>query len=365
MKLFKLVLTIVALMPLVAQADTILLKGKKPISGVKIVSETMKEITYSKNGKSKKTVAAAEVVAVVYDRQPVNFRIGSERFSLGDFVNAVSRLKPAVDEGESDQPWVKPYALLFLGKSQFANGEFRDAIATFKQLMPLVAGHRIYPEAALSLARSQSLDGLHDDAKSTLTKLVNVLEQNGVKGPRAMQAKLAMAESFMAAAKFSLAADAFKEVAAAATGAKGKVEELAFHAKARLLAANLMNKDNPKAKIVLSELRSASQKRSSAAQAAYRGAKVTMLLLGGDGAQAPGTKELLEAAFDLSKARGENFTVVSEMPRNCYLLGVIHLKLDGSLSKAKELAKGYFEETRRVYPESREAFLARDELKKM
>lgn len=260
---------------------------------------------------------------------------------------------------------MKPYALLFLGRAQFAHGEFRNGIETLKKLMPLIAGHRIYPEAALTLARCQSLDGLHDDAKSTLTKLMNVLEQNGVKGVAVLEAKLAMGEAFMSASKFSLAADAFKEVSSAPSDAKGMIAELAFYGKGRLLEANLRNKDVPKAKINLDELRSASQKQSDAARAVYRDSKVTMLLMGGEGSQTPETKELLEAAFELSRARGENFAVVSEMPRNCYLLGLIHLKLDGSLSKARELAKGYFEETRRVYPESREAFLARDELKKM
>ena len=107
MKIVKLILTIVLVLPLVARADTILVKGQDSITGVKVTSETMKEVTYTKNGKAKKTIPTADVIAVIYDRRPVNFRIGVERFSLGDFVNATTRLKPAVSEGESDQPWVK------------------------------------------------------------------------------------------------------------------------------------------------------------------------------------------------------------------------------------------------------------------
>ncbi len=365
MKLCKLVLAIVVMMPLVARADTILLRGKAAITGVKVTAETMKEVTYTKSGKSKKTVPTSEVIAVIYDRPPVNYRLGQERFSLGDFVNAVARLKPAVDEGASDQPWVKIYASFYLGRAHLAHGDFRDGVKVLKKLLSQISDHRLYPHVAIALARCQSMDALHADAKKTLTKLKNVLEQQGVKGELPQRANLALGDSYMAAAKYSLAADTYKEVAAAGVGSKGILEELGYHAKGRLLQADLLNKDVPKAKIVLDDLRSASRKNISAASAAYRDAKVAMLLHGDGSGQTPNTKELLEAVYDLSRVRGENFGVISELPRNCYLLGLIHLKLEGSLTGAKELAKGYFEETRKLYPESREAFLAREELKKM
>lgn len=364
MKLVKLMMAILILTPLAARADTILVRGKEAISGVKVTSETMKEVTYMK-GKTKKTIPTTEVAAVVYDRRPVNFRIGLERFSLGDFVNAIARLKPAVSEGASDQPWVKPYALFYLGRAQLANGQFRDGAKSLTDMIAAAADHRLYPEAAIALARCQSLDGLHAEAKTTLTKLQNVLTQNSVNGLVQMRAKLALGQSYMAASKFSMAADTLKEASALGAGKGGLLEELSFYAKGLVMQAHLENKDDPKAKIVLDDLRAAARKGSSPANAAWRNAKVASLVHGAKNGQTPEMKELLEAAYDLSRVRGENFGVVSEMPRNCYLLGLIHLRLDGSLAKAKDLAKGYFEETRRLYPESREAFLAREELKKM
>ena len=95
------------------------------------------------------------------------------------------------------------------------------------------------------------------------------------------------------------------------------------------------------------------------ALAAVRTTKAGIALLEGD------QKALVEAAWDLARVHVENHDVVSEMPRTCYLLGLVHLRLAGTLSDAKALAKGYFEETRRRFPESREALLAREQLKQM
>ncbi len=365
MKRVNLIVAMFVLLPMVAQADTILLRGKPAIKGVKVTSETMKEVSYSKGGKAKKKVASADVVAVIYDREPSNYRLGLQRFSTGDFLNAISSLKPALSEGDSEQGWVKEYAAYYLGRAQLAHGDFRDGAATLKKLLASSPNHRLYPRIARVLAKCQSLEGLHAEAKSTLMKLLNVLEQNGIKGVAVQQAKIAMGEAYAAAAKYSLAADAFKEAAAAGVGKTGLSEELAYHAKGLLVASDLLAKDMPKAKIVLQDLRSAHGKGIPAASAAYRNAKVAILLAQVESGQAVDSKELLEAAFELARVRGENFNVVSELPRNCYLLGLMHLKLEGSLNKAKELAKEYFEETRRLYPESREAFLAREELKKM
>ena len=364
MKPFKLMLVVLLLAPLVARADTILVRGKEAISGVRVVSETMKEVTYTTRGKSRKTIPASEVIAVLYDRQPVNYRLGVERFSLGDFVNAIARLKPAVSEGEKEQEWVKHYALYFLGRAQLAQGQFRDGATTLKKFLAGAGEHRLVPAATIALAKCQSLDGDHGAAKTTLTNLRGILKKNGVNGLTEMRLGITLGESYLAAGKYVLAAETFKEVAASGARATGPAVELGYTAKALLLRAHLLNKDRPKAALVLGDLRSAFSRDSAHAAAAYRDARAMMLLWGNEG-QTPEAKELLEAAFDLSRVRGENFGVVSELPRNCYLLGLIHLKLDGSLSKAKELAKGYFEETRRLYPESREAFLAREELKKM
>ncbi len=69
----------------------------------------------------------------------------------------------------------------------------------------------------------------------------------------------------------------------------------------------------------------------------------------------------------LARAHVENWEGISEMPRTCYLLGRSYLqaaKAAGS-SDAKVLARAYFEETTKRFPESSEAILARDELKKM
>ena len=76
-------------------------------------------------------------------------------------------------------------------------------------------------------------------------------------------------------------------------------------------------------------------------------------------------KDLTKAVVMLSNAHVENWDAVSQIPRTCYLLGLVHLRLAGTLSDAKERAKGYFEETLNRFPESHEALLAREQLKQL
>lgn len=361
--MFKKLIIIPALLALLAgvsQADTIITRGET-LSGVKIVSESYKEVVYTLKGK-KATIAAGEVLAVIYDRPPVNFRIGVERYSLGDYVNSAARLALAVDEGADDQPWVKEYSLYYLGKAQLGAGQYAEAAKALEKMLKLKADSRLYPSATIALARAKSLAGDHGSADDLLRKLGGVLDQNKVGGGWVERAKLARAEAKMAGKSYDPAAELCKEVFTALQSSDKAFEyELAMHAKSVQLQAHLLNGDTPKANFVIDDLRKAQQSGKAAAQAAYRNARAAMVLAEGE----PSDGDLMEAAQNLARVRAENFTVVSELPRTCYLLGLIHLKLDGSLAKAKELAKGYFEETRRLYPESREAFLAREELKKM
>ncbi len=361
MKTLNFVLAALLLLALPARADTIVVRGKPAIAGVRVTSESYKEITYTLNGK-RQTIPAGDVIAVIFDRPPINYRLGVERYNLGDFVEAASRLSLALGEGAEDQAWVKEYAYFYLGKAQLASGQYGDAIASLESMVKLKAESRLYPQATLALARARTLSGSHDEAQKILKNLGDVIDQQKIGGNWAERVKIARAEALIGAGKFDPAAEMVKGVYSALSGAKTAFEvELAMHAKSIQLEAHILNEDLPKAKFVVEDLRSAASGGDSAPQAAMRNARAAMILAEAD----PRPEDLLNAAYDLARVRAENFTVVSELPRTCYLLGLIHLKLDGTLAKAKDLARSYFEEARRQYPESREAVLAKEKLKSM
>ena len=263
---------LLALLVGVAQADTIITRGKT-ISGVKIQSETYKEVVYTLKGK-KETIAAGEVLAVLYDRPPVNYRIGVERYSLGDYVNSAARLEFAADEGGSDQPWVKEYSLYYLGKAQLGAGKYAEAAKALEQMLKMKADSRLYPEATIALARAKSLGGDHGAADDLLRKLSGVLDQNKVGGAWVERVKLARAEAQIVGKRYDPAAELCKEVFAKLQASDTPFEyELAMHAKSVQLQAHLLNGDKPKANFVIDDLRKAQQSGKSAAQAAYRNAK--------------------------------------------------------------------------------------------
>ncbi|MCB9831956.1 MAG: tetratricopeptide repeat protein [Planctomycetes bacterium] len=361
MKTLNWILAALLIAALPARADTIVVRGKPAISGVKVTAESYKEVSYTQGGK-KLTIPAGDVLEVIFDRRPINFRLGFERYNLGDFVEAASRLALAVDEGTDDQRWVKEYALFYLGKAQLASGQYQEAANTLEKMIKLKADSRLYPEATLALARARTLSGSHDEAQKLLKALGDVIDQNKIGGNWAERVKVARAEALLDAGKCDPAAELVKEVYSALAGGKSPFElELAMHAKSIQLEAYVQNEDLPKAKFVIEDLQKASSGGDAAAQAAYRNARAAMVLVD----KAPSSEDLLNAAYDLARVRSENFTVVSELPRTCYLLGLIHLKLDGTLAKAKDLAKSYFDEARRRFPESRQAVLAREKLKSM
>ncbi|MCA9319711.1 MAG: hypothetical protein KDB53_03200, partial [Planctomycetes bacterium] len=100
-----LALSLALLMAAAVHADTIVLRGKAPISGVKIKSETFEKVVYNQ-GRGSQEVPSSEVLAVIYDGPPRDFRLGLERLNLGDFVNAIERLKSVASSGaDAERPW--------------------------------------------------------------------------------------------------------------------------------------------------------------------------------------------------------------------------------------------------------------------
>lgn len=346
-------------------ADTIILRGKDAIRGVKVVEENCKEVGYLQGtAKRKRTVSSAEVLAVVYDNQPRDYRLGVEAFNLGDYVNTISRLKEVASAGGAI-PWLKEYANTYLGRAYLASGDFAEAVKAFDVVLSAKPDTRWLLHVTAGLARAHVAQGSVSAAERTIENLKSKVNAAAgkIEPTWEQEADLILAEVYITAGKHDKASDACKRVASAAMLSKDEDVKKLMVVRAKRLEADawLEARNTVRVKGVEKELRSLAS-GNPAALAAVRTTGAALALLGAEG---DGTEALVEAAWDLARVHVENNGVVSEMPRTCYLLGLVHLRLAGTLDGAKDLAKGYFEETRRRFPESREALLAREQLKQM
>ena len=351
-----------ALFVLAARADTIIVRGQPAIAGVKVKSETLELVTYVQGGKSKE-LPAASVLAIVYDGPPRDYRLGVENYNLGDFVNAVERLKTVAGLAKDEKaPWLPEYANYFLGRSYLAAGDFDKAAEAFAKVIALHPDGRLVAGATLGLARAKSGAGKADDARAALGKLKDAAAK--AKGAEiwVSEAMLALAEVEAAAQKAEIAANLAHDLAGSVK-AVDSPEARALFARAKVLeySSLLEAKDAPKARNVMDDLKDRVGKGDRAAEAAEKLCRATDVLANSSATD----DDLWATAWALSGIHAENFDAVSQLPRTCYFLGLVHLRLAKSLPAAKDAAKGYFTEVRRRFPESREALLARDELKKM
>ncbi len=363
MRLFGILALALMLSPL-AWADTIILKGKPALAGVKVQKEGLLEVTYTQGSSTRRrTVATSEVLDIVYDAPPVQYRRGVEYFNLGDHVNAISRLKTSLETEVAQRPWLKEYASIYLGRALMASKQFPAATKAFQGVLADFPEGRRFPAVSLRLARCQIGAGNAAAATTALDNLKSVLKQKKVAGNWDARAELGRVEAQIAAKSFDKAVTTAKALALAnlPKDATSEPEKAVIYVRARSLQgeAQIAAGDVSQAKNVYDNLRSRGA-GSPLFLAAARTGRAAVIMAG-----EPDAEGLFRANEMLTRALAENYTAVSELSRTCYLLGLVHLELDGTLTRAKDLAKSYFEETIRRFPESLEAFHARDNLKKM
>jgi len=342
------------------RADTIIVRGKEPITGVRVKSETFEKVVYIQKGKTKE-LPSAEVLDIVHDGQPKAMRLGIEYLNLGDNLNAVEQFKTVVAQASaSGLPWLPEYANYYLGKANLGAGRFDAGAQALRKMIALKPDSRLVGEATVLLMRCLALSGQVKDGDEVLKKL-----EAAAKSPAqklwVLEARLVAAEGLLDNGKPREAADLAKTLESESKTIKAEGAD-AFRARAMMLEfeAHLAARNRPKAKNVLTELKRLGRGGNSHALAADFCCR-TMEILD----SSPVESDLWKAVRFTGRTYIENLKAVSELPRTCYLLGLTHLRLSESRSGEKEVAKGYFEELRRRFPETREAFLARDQLKKM
>ncbi len=341
-------------------ADTIIVKGKAPISGVKIKSETFEKVVYIQRGKTKE-LPSSEVLDIVHDGQPKAMRLGFEYLNLGDNLNAMEQFKSVVAQaGASGLPWLPEYSNFYLGKASLGAGRFDAGAQALRKMLALKPDSRLLGEATVLLMRCLALSGKVKDGEDALKKLEAAAKSPGQK-LWVLEARLVAAEGLLDGGKAREAAELAKTLSSQVKTVKAEGAK-AFRARAMMLEfeAHIAARNRPKAKNVLAELKREGGGGNPHALAADFSCRTMQIL-----DSSPVESDLWKAVRFVGRNYVENLEAVSELPRTCYLLGLTHLRLSESRSGEKEVAKGYFEELRRRFPETREAFLARDQLKKM
>ena len=97
-------------------------------------------------------------------------------FRKGDFVAAQAAFADFVKR--YPQSGYRPSALFWLGNAQYANQDYRGAIANFRALLQQAPDHPRAPEAVLSIANCQIELKENANAKRTLDELVKAYPQS-------------------------------------------------------------------------------------------------------------------------------------------------------------------------------------------
>lgn len=143
-----------AALPAAAIADTITLTDGKTFDNVTIVTETLKEITFKQDGKSK-TTPSDGVVSVEYKRKPKLVDQADAMAADGDVGGALDTLDTYIGgllEGNGREPlaWALPYAMQRSIDLNAAIGDGEGVIAAADRLIKNGADSRHLPTAHLS-----------------------------------------------------------------------------------------------------------------------------------------------------------------------------------------------------------------------
>jgi tetratricopeptide (TPR) repeat protein len=161
----------VALLGPLAAADTIKLVDGTVIDGIRIVSESWKEIEYRKpRVAAPLKVETAKVASIEYSSTSADFREARVKEEEGDLLTAAAYYD-AVASDEETPVFLAAEARLRQADVLNENGNLPDAIAAYDQLLKEVPETRHLAEAMLGRGRALLRDGRLEEAAAAFTGL--------------------------------------------------------------------------------------------------------------------------------------------------------------------------------------------------
>jgi len=160
-----------------AHADVIYLLDGKSLDNVRIVDQTMKQISYREEGKnSNKTVDPDAVLKVEFTRKPEGVDAAETALDEGAILDAADLLEAYVGgilEGNATErryPWAPAYAANLLIDLYISGGNHAGVIKNADRIIGKIPDSRYVPAAYLAKAEAQRLSGKGPAAIETLSK---------------------------------------------------------------------------------------------------------------------------------------------------------------------------------------------------
>ena len=182
-----------------ARADTITLVDGKTLENVTIVNESLKDITYKQDGKSK-TVASDTVASVDFKKKPKLVDQADSSAHDGDIGGAMSTLETYVGgliDGNAKEPlaWAPPYAMQRLIELAAATGDAEEIVKAADRLIANAKDSRYLPSAYLNKATALYDMKQTKEALTAIADLRKLIDGQGLGQRWKLEADLAEALS--------------------------------------------------------------------------------------------------------------------------------------------------------------------------
>jgi tetratricopeptide (TPR) repeat protein len=243
----------------------------------------------AKKGPATLNFPAAEVVAVVYGRQPEAFKAGMKAFGDSNFEEAIKNFADAASDEDDKKTfsWLANYCAWYTAQSYELMGDAQKAVDSYNELVAKHATSRFVPDALSALGNLYLAAGKADQAKGFFDKLADLAKKDSLGDRATLKAELGVARVGVAKGE-GAAVTTLEQIAARAGAAQ---PEVAAEANLEIGRFHVKKKDYAKAESVFQKLLSS----PGATPRAWAGAANGMADVQFDQAK------YLDAAFSYSK----------------------------------------------------------------
>ncbi|MEO6711211.1 MAG: hypothetical protein ABI054_13385 [Planctomycetota bacterium] len=190
-----------------SRADTITLADGKTLENVTVVNETLKEVSFKQEGKSK-TIPSETVASVEYVKKPKLVDQADSSAKDGDIGGAIDSFETYVSgliEGKGKEPmlWAPGYAMQRLIELSASVGDTEGVVVAADRLIKNAPESRYLPAAYLSKATALADDKKNKEALAAIADLRSLINTKELGQRWKLEADLAevLADASLAGSK--------------------------------------------------------------------------------------------------------------------------------------------------------------------
>lgn len=264
------------LFPLFA-GDIIILKGGKRLDNptLEVVSETIKQVTYTIKAGSTKTESkekTSQVERVDYSDAPGTYKKGISFQSQGKYDVAIEQYTQALQD-KKVRPWIKQYAPFYIAQCYLALGEtnksnFKEAANSFEGLLKEFPDSRFLVEAYTGLGDAYAGSGNFGKAEEAYNKLINLVRAENFDKELELQGQLKKCRIFELQDDY---AKAIQEYTSLSSSAGKDSKKIANMAKLQIGKCYIKKKDFSSARSHFDSLKSSSKDEPEVVSGSWAG----------------------------------------------------------------------------------------------